>query len=256
MPSRAVTRRSRFSIAALHANPASMPSDLTRTPYERSVFLNYPFDPGYRSLLHAMVFTVHHCGFLARSAQEVEDSGEVRIGRIKRTIRECRYGIHDISRVELDRATQFPRFNMPLELGLFLGAQEYGDPDQNRKRSLVLDTEPFRYQRFCSDIAGQDVRAHRNEPALVISAVRAMLATSLHGVERIPGEAVIRKRYRLFRRELPILCQRLYIRPAELQFVELRSLVEEWIANHPLPEAAPAPARPAFDASPSNIPSA
>lgn len=57
---------------------------------------------------------------------ETEDSGEERIRKIKRIIRECRYGIHDISRVELDAVHQLPRFNMPLELGLFLGAQEYG----------------------------------------------------------------------------------------------------------------------------------
>jgi hypothetical protein len=232
-----------------------MHPDLTRGVYERSVFLNCPFDAEYRPLLHAQVFAVQHCGFLARSAQEVEDGGEVRIGRIKRTIRECGYGIHDISRVELD-GDRLPRFNMPLELGLFLGAQEYGDPEQNRKRSLVLDSEPFRYQRFCSDIAGQDVRAHFNDPGKVISAVRAMLATALHGVERIPGDAVIRKRYRLFRGELPALCQRLHIRPAELQFVELRSLIEEWIVNHPLPEAVPAPSEPIFSASPGNIPAA
>jgi hypothetical protein len=180
-----------------------MHSDPTRGAYERSVFLNYPYDAAYRPLLHAQVFAVHHCGFLARSAQEVEDGGEVRIERIKRIIRECGYGIHDISRVELDQDTRLPRLNMPLELGLFLGAQEYGDPEQNRKRSLVLDSEPFRYQRFCSDVAGQDIRAHLNDPGKVISAVRAMLATALHGVERIPGEAVIRKRYRMFAASFP-----------------------------------------------------
>ena len=233
-----------------------MRCDLTHPAYERSVFINCPFDAGYRPLLHAQVFAIQHCGFLARSALEVEDGGEVRITKIKRIIRECRYGIHDISRVELDQAGGLPRFNMPLELGLFLGAQEYGDLEQNRKRSLVLDTERFRYQKFCSDIAGQDVRAHANDPGKVISAVRAMLATALYGLERIPGEAVIRKRYRQFRRELPVFCQRLHVRPAELQFVELRSLVEEWIVGHPLPEAVPAPALPSFDASPGSVPTA
>jgi hypothetical protein len=232
-----------------------MHSDPTRGAYERSVFLNCPYDAEYRPLLQAQVFAVHHCGFLARSAQEVEDGGEVRIEKIKRTIRECGYGIHDISRTELD-LERFPRFNMPLELGLFLGAQEYGDPEQNRKRCLVLDSEPFRYQRFCSDIAGQDIRAHFNDPGKVISAVRAMLATALHGVERIPGDAVIRKRYRLFRADLPALCQRLHIKPAELQFVELRSLIEEWLVNHPLPETAPAPDRYGFAASLDHVPPA
>jgi hypothetical protein len=34
--------------------------------------------------------------------------------------------------VQLDAANRLPRFNMPLELGLFLGAQEYGSGAQKR----------------------------------------------------------------------------------------------------------------------------
>jgi hypothetical protein len=91
--------------------------------YDRSVFINCPFDDRYRPLFHAIIFAVHDCGFLARCALELEDSGEERIRKIKRIIRECQYGVHDISRVQLDSGTGLPRFNMPLELGLFLGAQ-------------------------------------------------------------------------------------------------------------------------------------
>lgn len=137
------------------------------------------------------MFTIHQCGFDARCALEAEDSGEVRIRKIKRLIRECGIGVHDISRVQLDSVNQLPRFNMPLELGLFLGAQEYGSAVQKQKRSLILDSEPYRYQKFCSDIAGQDVRAHHDEPARIIAAVRAMLSTALQGRARIPGESRI-----------------------------------------------------------------
>lgn len=207
---------------------------MTAYSYERSVFINCPFDTRYRPLFRATVFTVHDCGFVARSALEVEDSGEERIRKIKRIIRESRYGIHDISRVQSDPATGFPRFNMPLELGLFMGAQEYGDKEQRRKRSLVLDTEPYRYQKFCSDIAGQDIRAHHDQPARVIAAVRAMLATALGGSARLPGDARIRTRYGQFRAELPDLCRDLHVKPLELQFVELRFLVDVWLDKHPL----------------------
>jgi hypothetical protein len=207
---------------------------VTADGYDRSVFINCPFDSRYRPLFRATVFTVHDCGFTARSALEVEDSGEERIRKIKRIIRECRYGIHDISRVQSDPATGLPRFNMPLELGLFLGAQEYGDEEQRRKRSLVLDTEPYRYQKFCSDIAGQDIRSHRDQPTRVIAAVRAMLATALGGAARVPGEARIRARYSQFRAELPTLCHGLHVRPTEIQFVEMRTLIQEWLDTHPL----------------------
>jgi hypothetical protein len=207
---------------------------LTAAAYDRSVFINCPFDPFYRRLFQATVFTVQDCGFIARCALEAEDSGEERIRKIKRIIRECRYGIHDISRVQLDSAHNLPRFNMPLELGLFLGAQEYGAGIQRQKCSLVLDTEPYRYQKFCSDIAGQDIRAHHNQSARVIAAVRAMLATALGGAVRPPGNTVIRQRHERFRTELPGLCRKIHVKPSELQFVEYRAIMQDWIACHPL----------------------
>lgn len=206
-----------------------------RKGYERSVFVNCPFDDEYQPLFRALVFTIHQCGLWARCALEAEDSGEERIRKIKRIIRECRYGIHDISRVELDAANQLPRFNMPLELGLFLGAQEYGTGEQARKRSLVLDTERFRYQKFCSDIAGQDIRAHDGDPVKVIAAVRAMLSTALEGRARLPGPHVIRKRLAAFSAELSAVSRRMHVRVAELQFAELRVLVEEWLTANQLP---------------------
>lgn len=199
------------------------------------MFVNCPFDDAYQRMLHALVFTIHECGFWARCALEAEDSGEVRIRKIKRIIRECRYGIHDISRVELDTANRLPRFNMPLELGLFLGAQEYGTGEQARKRSLVLDTERYRYQKFCSDIAGQDIRAHAGQPAQAIAAVRAMLSTTLDGEGRVPGPATIRERFTRFRGDLATATRALHVRTSELQFVEYRAFVEEWLARNPLP---------------------
>jgi hypothetical protein len=198
------------------------------------VFVNCPFDAEYRRLFEALVFAVHDCGFEARCSLEAEDGGEVRIGKIKRLIRECGIGIHDISRVQLDPANHLPRFNMPLELGLFLGAQEYGSGRQKRKRSLILDSEPYRYQKFCSDIAGQDIRAHGNRPGRVIGAVRAMLSTALQGRARLPGESRILGRYAEFRADLPSICRRMHLRPSELQFVEFRFLLRDWLSTNPL----------------------
>lgn len=218
-----------------------MPSAI---PYERSVFINCPYDEQYEVLFHALIFAVQDCGFHARAGSEEDDANQVRLVKIKRIIAECRYGVHDLSRVQLGGDTNLPRFNMPLELGLFLGAQEYGDEVQARKRSLVLDSEPYRYQRFCSDIAGQDIRIHEDQPAKAIGAVRAMLATAMGGAARVPGAARIVARHQHFRRELAALCRELHVEPGELQFVELRTLVEEWILGHPLeddPPGSPAP---------------
>lgn len=204
--------------------------------YEEGVFINCPFDARYRKLFHAIAFAVLDCGFVPRCALEEEDGGEERIRKIKRIIRECQYGIHDISRVEVDSRSRLPRFNMPLELGLFLGAQEYGAGKQKRKRSLVLDAVPYRYQQFCSDIAGQDVRAHHNQPLNAVAAVRGMMATALGGF-RLPGPSRIMERYRAFQKELPAVCAELGVTPGELQFMEFRTLIDMWVRNHPLAAA-------------------
>lgn len=197
--------------------------------YEDSVFINCPFDPEYQEIFRALVFTVHDCGFLARCALEVDDAGEVRFSKINRIIRECRHGIHDISRTELDRSEKLPRFNMPLELGLFLGAREFGTAKQKRKRALILDVERYRFQKFCSDISGQDIKAHEGSPEKAIRAVRNWLATTLDGAVLLPSAARMTERYRTFEAELPGICAPLHLDPNDLQFVELRTLVEEWV---------------------------
>jgi hypothetical protein len=49
---------------------------------------------------------------------------------------------------------------MPLELGMFLGCKGYGGAAHATKVCLVLDVDQYRYQKFVSDIAGNDIRAH------------------------------------------------------------------------------------------------
>jgi hypothetical protein len=119
--------------------------------YAINVFVNCPFDSAYRRMFRAIVFAVIHCGFRARCALEIDDSAEVRIDKIFKIVEECRYGIHDLSRTELDSRTRLPRFNMPLELGMFLGAKRFGVSLQRKKRCLVLDRAPHRYQKFISE---------------------------------------------------------------------------------------------------------
>ena len=147
--------------------------------YDRQVFLNVPFDARYKKLLRALVFSVHECGLVARCAQEKDDGGQVRVDKLLAIIRQCRFGIHDLSRTTLDGKNRLPRFNMPLELGLFLGARNFGGHDQRSKVCLILDSERYRYQIFCSDIAGQDIRAHANEVSRALAVVRDWLQTHL-----------------------------------------------------------------------------
>ena len=180
-----------------------------------------------------MVFVVHDCGFQARCALEIDDSGRVRIENIVELIGECRYGIHDVSRTELDTENELPRFNMPLELGLFLGATRFGSPKQKSKRSLVLDREPYRYQKFISDIAGQDIKSHGGDPELAIRRVRDWLRNSPAISDlSIPGPRRIVERYQLFREELPELCRRSHLDPDDLIFNDFTACVSEWLKEN------------------------
>lgn len=95
----------------------------------RDVFINCPFDDAFAASFQALVFAVLSCGFRARCAREMDDAAETRIDKLYRIIAESRYSIHDLSRTGLDPANGLPRFNMPLELGIFLGAKRFGDDD-------------------------------------------------------------------------------------------------------------------------------
>lgn len=195
------------------------------------VFVNCPFDRGYLPLFRCVVFAVHDCGLVARCALEINDSAENRLEKICRIIVECRYGIHDISRTQLDPVTQLPRFNMPFELGLFLGCRRFGGSAQRQKPCLVLDRHPHRYQKFLSGIAGQDIASHGGHPRRAIQAVREWLCT--HSRHRnLPGPSVIWQRYLQFRRDLPAICQRLRVQEHELTFVDFSNCVIAWLKTN------------------------
>ena len=202
---------------------------MPESPSEYGVFVNCPFDAAYRSLFEAIVFAVHDCGYIARCALEVTDASQVRIEKISAIIAACKFGIHDISRTELDPATQLPRFNMPFELGMFLGAKRFGSSKHKAKTCLILDIEPYRYQKFISDIAGQDIAAHRADPAEAIKAVRDWLSSATSKSVRIPGGASIAHRFEIFRGELPATCERLQLNVADLTFNDYVLQVEEWL---------------------------
>jgi hypothetical protein len=194
----------------------------------RNVFINCPFDDRYRPLFHAAVFAVVDCGFEPRCALEVDDGSEVRIDKVCDLIAECRFGIHDLSRTELDSRSKLPRFNMPLELGLFIGAKRFGGALHRRKNCLILDTEPYRYQAFISDIGGQDIRAHGGDHRRLITAVRDWLRASSRRAS-LPGGAEIFARFKHFQAALPGICRRLRLEVDEITFLDLLAAIATWL---------------------------
>ena len=193
--------------------------------YDDSVFVNCPFDSEYEPIFHAIVFSIHDCGYVARCALEADDSGDVRIEKILAIIDQCKLGIHDISRTELNEHS-LPRFNMPLELGLFLGASRFGQ-GKTKKITLIVDSEPHRYQIFCSDISGQDIRVHKKDPVEAIKVVRDWLRANRRDV-KIPGGTVIAGRYKEFTEELPELKEEMQLGEDKLTFADYISVLIGW----------------------------
>lgn len=205
-----------------------MPSD-----YTDSVFLNCPLDEEYRELLWASTFALFDCGFVPRCALAESDSGEVRFEKILRIMAECRFGIHDVSRTELDSGG-FPRFNMPFELGLFIGMKRFGNRIQQQKKVLVLDRESYRYQRYLSDLAGMDISSHNNDVRTMIGTVRDWLRSASQRTS-IPGAANVVERFQEFRHGwLPPTLTELQIPLTELTWIEYRDLAYKWADRTPL----------------------
>jgi hypothetical protein len=196
----------------------------------RDIFINCPFDDDYRPLFQALVFVVADCGFRARCALELLDSGETRCEKLRRLIRESRYGIHDISRTETDKDSGLPRFNMPFELGLDVGCKFFGGQSRERsKRILVLSKERYEYQKYLSDIAGQDIQAHQGRAEDLIDVVRGWLQQDGDG-GTLPGAAVIKKRYTQFQDDLPYILAELHLGDEDLKnFHDYHNSVSEWL---------------------------
>jgi hypothetical protein len=191
------------------------------------VFINCPFDSDYAPVFRALIFCILACWFRPRSAREVDDAGHTRIEKLFGIIEESRYGVHDLSRTELDASSGLPRFNMPLELGIFLGAKRYGRPAQKLKRILILDIEPYRYQRFISDLAGMDIHAHAGDAEVALTRTRDWLANVSR--RKLPSGAVVRGLYGRFLADLPALAAELEFEPESIPYVDFERIVAGWL---------------------------
>jgi hypothetical protein len=201
-----------------------------KTGYAENVFINCPFDTVYAPLFEAIVFAVSDAGFRPKCARERLDSSQIRLQKIFELIAASRYSIHDLSRTALDESTALPRFNMPLELGIDLGCKAFGS-DRSDKSLLIFDSEQYRFQKFVSDIGGQDIQQHNNLPKTAVTHVRNWLRTE-SGNAKIPGGPAIYSRYEAFRRELPAICSALKLDVMDLTFSDFSYTVTMWLARN------------------------
>lgn len=188
-------------------------------------------------MFEALVFTVLACEFRPRSALELEDASLPRIEKLYAIVESCRYGIHDLSRTELDPVNRLPRFNMPLELGVFLGAKKFGDESQKQKRCLILDVERYRYQKFVSDLSGMDISCHGNDVDQIIASARNWLANVSR--RTLPGAKLIQGSYAKFVGDKSLIAAGQGLDANAIPYVDYERMVTAWL----LETGAPKPSR-------------
>jgi hypothetical protein len=165
-------------------------------PFERSVFINCPFDENFAPLLQAIAFCVIDLGYFARLAPENPDNGANRLDRIIELVNGSKYGIHDLSRCRSDAPDEYARMNMPFELGIDHGARRFGARELAQKAILILENERYDYQKAISDISGWDIHSHMGNHIDAVRHVRNWLVRQA-GAEHV-GPARILGNYAAF----------------------------------------------------------
>lgn len=189
------------------------------------VFVNCPFDKDYKSLFEAILFTVTACGYEARCALEEIDGADIRFDKLSRLIETCSMSIHDLSRTELSEG-DLPRFNMPFELGLVMGARRFGSKKHKQKTALIMVREPYRLPAYLSDLGGNDPNAHRGETINVVKIVRKYLQSGPND-RPLPGAQHVHEKFLEFSAILPELAKRAKVSPEEVDpFEEYRDYID------------------------------
>lgn len=195
--------------------------------YNDNVFINCPFDKDYSLNLQSIVFTVYRCGFYPVSALSEDNALVSRLLKIEKLIETSKYGIHDISRTELN-SHGFPRFNMPFELGIFFGATRFGNRNQKSKNALIFEKNKFTYQNYLSDLSGIDTKAHENNTSAIIQNIRDWLYTSSRRPS-IPGHLTIIEDFTNWQTNLPVILKGLHLEIDGLTFNDLCVIIEEYL---------------------------
>jgi len=161
-----------------------------------AVFLNIPYDPQFEKLYLAYIVGLTILGFVPRATLGIP-GGARRLERIYELIRSCRYSIHDLSRVQLDRkAPRVPRFNMPFELGL---AVAWTTENPSRHTWFACEEDQYRPLKSISDLNGTDFHVHKGT---VVGVMRELCNVFVRKHNR-PTVPFMMKVYRQLRLRLP-----------------------------------------------------
>jgi len=162
---------------------------MEKSDFCKNVFINCPFDNEYLPLLRPIIFTVLYFDFVPRITLEKSDSGKPRLEKLLELIKESKYSIHDLSRLQASKSKEFYRLNMPFELGLDYGCRSFSNM-AIEKEFLILETKPYDYMKAISDINGLDIKNHNDEPEKIVECVREWFVETV-GLRKVNGSLKI-----------------------------------------------------------------
>ncbi len=161
-------------------------------------FLNIPYDKQFENLYLAYIVGLTALGFVPRATLGVPRDAR-RLERILQLIQSCRFSVHDISRIQLDRRPpRAPRFNMPFELGLTVA---WTILNPARHSWVGCDEVQHRPVKAISDLNGTDFHIHRGTIAGVLGA----LCDAFVSRSQRPTVPRMLRVYRQLRRAVPAL---------------------------------------------------
>lgn len=166
---------------------------------EDEVFLNIPYDKKFERLFRAYICGTSAFGLIPRATLEIP-GGARRLDRILELVQSCKYAIHDLSRVEIDRTPPLtPRFNMPFELGLSVAHEKASK--KGRHEWFVCESMNFRLAKSLSDLNGTDPYIHEGTVKGVFAELRNMFVRN----DRQPSIQQMWTIYRETSRGVPII---------------------------------------------------
>ena len=164
---------------------------------DNAVFLNIPYDDPFKFQFLAYIVGLSHFGLEPKATLGIS-GGERRLDRILALIQSCRYSIHDLSRVQIDRhPPATPRFNMPGELGMTITWQRLYP---TRHTWFVFETKHRRLQKSMSDLDGTDPNIHGGTQEGVM---RELCNAFVRRQGSRPTVPEMMKTYRLVREQVP-----------------------------------------------------
>lgn len=166
---------------------------------QNSVFLNLPYDKKFQPLYLAYIAGLVHLGFVPRVTLGLP-GGTPRLDKIFDEIKGCRYSIHDLSRVSIDRNPPHatPRFNMPFELGLAVAWKKIFP---NQHEWFVFESTDYRLQKSLSDLNGADPQIHGDR----VSGVLRELSNVFRRPVNQPTVPEMMRTHRAISRRVPII---------------------------------------------------